>query len=50
MKTFGWAIALFATAAVARADGVEWGTDYAKALATAKADGKLLHVHFFATW
>ncbi|MCE9584786.1 MAG: DUF255 domain-containing protein [Planctomycetes bacterium] len=50
MKRFGWVAAFLAAAAMARADGVTWGTDYEKGVEQAKKDGKLLHVHFFATW
>ena len=50
MKRFSWAAAFLAAAAIARADGVEWVTDYAKGLETAKTSGKLIQLHFSADW
>ncbi len=50
MKRLGWAAALLATAAIARADGVNWEKDYAKGIAAAKESGKLVQVHFSADW
>jgi tetratricopeptide (TPR) repeat protein len=50
MKRFSWAAAFLAAAAIARADGVAWESDYAKGVEKAKETGKLLHVHFAADW
>lgn len=50
MKRFSWAAAFLAAAAIARADGVDWMTDYAKGLEKAKESGKLVQVHFTADW
>ena len=50
MKRLGWAAALLATAAIARADGVNWETNYANGVAEAKKSGKLIQVHFTADW
>ena len=50
MKPLGLVVALLAAAGVARADGVNWETDYAKGVKAAKESGKLLQVHFSADW
>ncbi|KAF0244551.1 MAG: hypothetical protein FD180_2440 [Planctomycetota bacterium] len=50
MKRVSLAAAFLAAAAIARADGVEWETDYAKGIAKAKESGKLVQLHFTADW
>ncbi|MCC6737542.1 MAG: hypothetical protein IT452_00740 [Planctomycetia bacterium] len=49
MRPIAWTAA-FLAAAIARAEGVDWETDYAKGIAKAKETGRLVQVHFTADW
>lgn len=50
MRPIAWTAAFLAAAAIARAEGVDWETDYARGIAKAKETGRLVQVHFTADW
>jgi len=50
MKRALLSVTFLTAAALARAGGVDWITDYGKGVESAKQSGKLIQVHFTADW